>query len=106
MNAGAKFLLGQAALVEELGEQGVIRFGDVLDQFAVQPGDRVLQLALGRLLGEFAVPVGGVIGDDLVAQDVEGLVEAGAGIDGKVQRKNAGAVMLAQRGQLFVKVAG
>ena len=36
VNAGAKFLLGQPALVEKLGQQGVVRFGDVLDQFAVQ----------------------------------------------------------------------
>jgi hypothetical protein len=35
VNAGAQFLLRKAALVEELGEQRVVRFGDMLDELAL-----------------------------------------------------------------------
>ncbi len=104
MNAGAELLLGQPALVEVFGQQGVVGFGDVLDQFGVQLFDLGLPLAGGGRLGEFAVRVGDVVGDDLVAQDVQHLVEAGAGIDRQIHGKYAGPVMLPRRRQHFVKM--
>ena len=45
VDAGAKFLLRQAALIEVFGQQGVVGFGDVFDQFAVQLGDLFLPRA-------------------------------------------------------------
>ena len=39
MDAGAEFLLRQAALLEILVHQRVVGFGDVLDEFAVQRFD-------------------------------------------------------------------
>ena len=105
VNAGAKLLLRQPALVEELGQQRVVRFGDVLDQFAVQLVDLVLPLRpwpAPRV--NLPRPAGGVVSDDLVAQDVQHLVEAGAGIDRQVHGKDARAVMLARRRQHLVKM--
>ena len=74
---GAHFVLGQAALREELLHQGVVRLGDVFDQLFVQLLDLLSQFTGGGRLGNLAALVRRV-GDDLVAQHVQHLVEAGA----------------------------
>ena len=78
MDAGAKFLLGRAALIEKLVHQRVIGLGNVLDQLAVQFLDLRFQFAGGGLLLEFAAGIGRV-GHDLVAQHVEGRLNPGPG---------------------------
>ncbi len=93
MNAGAEFLLRQAALLEKLFHQRVVRLRDVLDELAVQFLDLRLPLAGRRFLRVFAGAVG-CVGDDFVAQHVQHLVEAGAGVDRHIQRKDVPAEML------------
>ncbi len=90
MDAGAKFLLRQAALFEKLVHQLVVGLGDVLDQLAVQFLDLRLPFAGGRLFLVFAAGIGRV-GHHFIAQHVQHPVEAGAGIHRNVQRKDAPA---------------
>ena len=92
MDAGAEFLLRQAALLKIFAHQAVVGFGDVLDEFAMQRLDLFAEFAGGGFLGVFAGAVGGV-GDDLVAQNVERAVEAGAGVHRHAQWKNVPAEM-------------
>ena len=70
----------------------------------MQSGNLVLPLARGRDLGEFSLPAGHVVSDDLIAQNVEHLIEARAGVDGDVHRKDAGAEMFAGRSERLVKI--
>ena len=90
VDAGAKFLLRQAAFFEKLVHQLVVGLGDVLDQLAVQFLDPRFQFTGGRLFLEFAAGIGR-IGHDLVAQHVERAIEAGAGIHRHTQRKDVPA---------------
>ena len=103
VDAGAKFLLRQPALVEKFRQQVVIRLRDVLDQFPVELRDLFLPFARGRFLAEFAPGVGQIIRHHLIAQDIQNLVEARPGIDRQVQRKNPRPVMLPRRRQHFVE---
>ncbi len=70
----------------------------------MQGGDLILPLAGGGDLGEFAPAAGDIVSDDLVAQHVQHLVEAGAGIDRDVHGKDAGAKMLAGGSQDLVEI--
>ena len=104
VDAGAKFLLGKPALVQVFRQQRIIRFGDVLDQFAMQLDDLFLPRAGGRDLREFSPAGSEIVSDDLIAQHVQHLVETGAGIDRDVHGKNAGAEMFAGRSQGLVEI--
>ena len=55
VDAGAELLFGKAALVEVFGQERVVGFGDVLDQFGVKLFDFVLPFPGGWGFGEFSV---------------------------------------------------
>jgi hypothetical protein len=80
--------------VEELLHQGVVGLGDVLHQLAVELVHALGQLALGGLLLVVAVPAR-LVGDDLVAQDVEDPAEAGPGVERDRHREDVLAEVFA-----------
>ena len=94
MDAGAHDLLGQAAFAEELLQQRIVGFRDVLDELLVPGLDLRPQLPGCRHLFVLARAVGG-IGADLAAQHVQHLVEAGPRIHRHLHRKHLGAESLA-----------
>ena len=74
--AGPKLLFAQAALVEKFRQQSVVRLGDVLDHLGVKLFDPRFPFA-GR--GNFLVFAAiTCVGADLIAQNVEHLIEARA----------------------------
>ena len=103
MQAGAHFLLRQAALGEELLHQRVVGLGDVFNELVVKLLRPLQQVAGRGGFGELAALVRR-IRDDLVAGDVQHLVEARAGVDGNGQREDAVAEVLAELGQRLVEV--
>ena len=81
----AKLLLGDA-LVEEFFQQRVVRLGHQLDQLGVQPLDLFLLIAGDLGLVVFAAAVG-LVGELRLADHIQRLVEARAGIDRNVDRE-------------------
>ena len=95
VDVGAQFVLAEGVVVGEvLVEQGVVGFGDILDELAVEGLDLFAVFALGGGFGEFAAGVVGV-GDDLAAHDVEDAAEAGAGVERDGHGKDTGPEMFA-----------
>ena len=104
MDAAAHFLLRQAALREELLQQGVIGLGDELDELLVQLLDPRGPFAGGGRLGELAALVARE-GDDFTPEHVEHLVEPGPRVHRDGQGKNAVAEMLADLPQNLLEIA-
>lgn len=80
MDTGAHFVFGEAALGEELFEEGIVGFGDVFDQLGMELRDASFMVAGGGCLGVFAGAIG-LVSNEFAAHDIEDLVEAGAGVD-------------------------
>ena len=104
MQARAHFLLGQAALGEELLHQRVVRLGDVFDELAVQ------LLAPARPTGPLAgasvyLPL---LSPAKVMTSLRGTsstwLNPGPGIDRDGQREDPFAEMLADLGQALVEI--
>ena len=103
VNAGAQFVLTQAALIEELFEQRIIGLGDEFDQLFVELADFVRPSGGRWRFLKFAAEVL-LISDDLAAHDIQDGIETRARVDRPVHRENALAEMFAALRQHFLEV--
>src|ERR1043165_3586017 len=103
MDAGTKFLLGEAALVEELAEQCILRFRNVLDELAVQTSDLLLPFSFRGGLGVFPF-ASRFVAYDFIPEHIQHAAETWARIYGDVEGENALAVVIARFGQNFVEM--
>ena len=85
MQTTPEFLFGDA-LVKKFLEQRVVGLGDKLDQLRVQFIEAVCVVAGGGGFIIFATAIG-LVGELGFADDIECLVEPGAGVDRDVDRE-------------------
>ncbi len=100
---GPQVVLAEDALGEEFLHQGVVGFGDVFHQLPVELVHALGQLAVGGLLLVLAVSAG-LVGDDLVAQDVQDPAEARAGVERDCHGEDGPAEVLAGPGQDGIEI--